>query len=249
MTFKEQHENYERPEQICGIYKITNMYNNKSYIGKSIHIPRRFLEHKNKSEWRRNPNKPLYKAFQKYGLESFTFEILERCKKEDLNKKEQEWIQKLNTTNSDFGYNILFGGDGHNPDEQHPNHKLTHQDVINIRTRYKNLERKMDVEKDYLDKIGPSGFAKVWQGITWSDIMPEVYTKENIEFHKKDVGLKGSKNGRALLSEQDVYNIRLRKKQGEHWKDVYKDYAYTGIKQSSFQQTWNNRNWKHIIVE
>lgn len=50
MSFKEQHENYKRSEQICGIYKITNMYNNKSYIGKSIHIPRRFLEHKNKSE-------------------------------------------------------------------------------------------------------------------------------------------------------------------------------------------------------
>ena len=48
-----------------------------------------------------------------------------------------------------------------------------------------------------------------------SDIMPEVYTLENKEFHKNNTGLKGEKNGRALLSEQDVYNIRMRKKNGE----------------------------------
>ena len=79
--------------------------------------------------------------------------------------------------------------------------------------------------------------------------MPEVYTEENKEFHKNDTGLKGSKNGRAILTEQDVYNIRLRKKQGEHWEKVYEDYRYTGIKKSSFHLTWDNRNWKHVIVE
>lgn len=53
----------------------------------------------------------------------------------------------------------------------------------------------------------------------------------------------------ALLTEQDVYNIRVRKKQGEHWEKVYEDYKKTGIKKSSFYLTWNNRNWKHVIVE
>lgn len=50
MSFKEQHEKYVRPENITGIYKITNLINNKSYIGKSVHIPRRFLEHRSPNE-------------------------------------------------------------------------------------------------------------------------------------------------------------------------------------------------------
>ena len=68
-----------------------------------------------------------------------------------------------------------------------------------------------DIDKNeelYKDKIGPSGFKKIWQGITWSNIMPEVYTPENKAFHAKNTGQKGSTNGRALLTEKDVYEIR-----------------------------------------
>lgn len=55
--------------------------------------------------------------------------------------------------------------------------------------------------------------------------MMEVYTPENKAFHLHDTANKGSKNGRAILTEEDVRNIRLRKKHGEAKKDVYKDYC------------------------
>jgi hypothetical protein len=45
--------------------------------------------------------------------------------------------------------------------------------------------------------------------------MPEVYTKENKLFHSHNTGNHGSTNGRARLTEEDVYNIRLRRKNGE----------------------------------
>ena len=249
MSFAEQHQNYQRPQHICGIYKITNLYNNKSYIGKSIHIPRRFREHRSPNEWKRTPNKPLYLAFQKYGLDAFTFEVIEQCNEEQLNEREIYWIEYYQTTNEEFGYNIQLGGEGHGPHDQHPNHKLTLEDVQDIRKRYANHERKAEVEKLYADKIGPSGFAKVWKGETWSDIMPEVYSEENKNFHKKNTGCPGSKNGRALLTEEDVYNIRLRKKEGENWEDVYEDYEHTGIKKSSFHRVWQYQNWKHVVVK
>lgn len=70
---------------MIGIYKITNIINQHSYIGQSIHIEKRWNEHKLKYNWERESKKPLYLAFQKYGLENFTFEILEECKKQDLN--------------------------------------------------------------------------------------------------------------------------------------------------------------------
>jgi hypothetical protein len=54
--------------------------------------------------------------------------------------------------------------------------------------------------------------------------MPEVYTEENRNFHKHNSGNKGSGNGRAKLTEQDVYDIRLRRKNGETLSEVYEDY-------------------------
>lgn len=132
------------------------------------------------------------------------------------------------------GYNISAGGDGV-ANDNHPKHRLTKEDVIDIRTRYANRERCKDVEAMFLGRINHSGFSKIWKGETWKSIMPEVYTDENKEFHRHNTGQRGASNGRALLSEEDVYAIRLRKKAGEEMRVVYEDYKHTGIKLESFR--------------
>lgn len=53
---------------------------------------------------------PLYLAFKKYGLENFSFEIIEECNPEELNKKEIFYIQYYNSYK--FGYNQNEGGQG-----------------------------------------------------------------------------------------------------------------------------------------
>ena len=249
MTFKELHETYTRPELICGIYKVINLKNNKIYIGKSTNIKRRWQEHCSVSSWKKEPDKPLYKAIQKYGIENFNFEILEVCDKSKLGLYEKYWISKLHAQDHNYGYNIKSGGnsDGFEGDEKHPNHKLDAADVRDIRTRYANHERRHQVEKLYENLIGHSGFVKIWQGVTWSDIMPEVYTEENKAFHKSNCGCSGSKNGRAILNEEQVKEIRERRKRGEDWQAVYEaDYRKTGIKKSSFHNVWLGCEWKTI---
>lgn len=233
---------------MIGIYKITNLINNKCYIGQSIHIEKRFAQHKSPYEIERDKEKPLYKAFLKYGIENFSFEILEECSSEELNEKEKFYIEKYKSLTSQNGYNILSGGEG-NHGENHPKHKVTRDDVIDIRTRYNNRERCKEVEELYKDKIGHSGFSKIWKGETWKDIMPEVYTIENKEFHKHNTGQCGSANGRAKLTEEDVLAIRLRKKNGESAEKVYEDYKYTGMTFPSFKNTWLGYNWKNIIID
>lgn len=229
---------------MIGIYKITNKINNHSYIGQSIHIEKRWKEHQNKYNWERECKKPLYLAFQKYGLENFTFEVLEECESQDLNSKEKYYIQYYNTYKD--GYNQTIGGED-NYGENHPGHKLTEQDVINIRIRYNNHERKKTVYLDYNNRIGESGFSKIWKGETWTNILPEVYTEKNKEYHKIHTGNEGSSNGRSKITEQDVYNIRLRKKNGEPQKEVYEDYKEL-LTFGSFKNVWNYQNWKNIVV-
>lgn len=104
---------------MIGIYKITNLINNKIYVGQSVNIEERIQEHKRLAFNEKFLNKfqyPLYLALNKYGLENFQFEIITECKEEELNKLEQYWIKTLNTYiyNPDScGYNLTLGGDGH----------------------------------------------------------------------------------------------------------------------------------------
>ena len=91
------------------IYKITNILNKKSYIGQtSKSLEKRFSQHKN------NYTKPyfsqlvLYKAFNKNGIENFTFEKLEEVPNDQLDEREKYWIRFFNTYEN--GYNSTLGG-------------------------------------------------------------------------------------------------------------------------------------------
>lgn len=210
----------------------------------AINIKDRWTQHRNPYNHKREATKVLYKAFEKYGIENFNFEVLEECSPEELGVKEQYWIAYYDTFYN--GYNMTAGGETHIGDS-HPRHKLTEKDVIAIRTRYNNKERKKEVFEDYRDRIGESGFAKIWKGESWKHVMPEVYTQENKIFHSHNTGNSGSANGRTRLTEADVKNIRIRRKNGELMSEVYKDYE-DKLTKSSFSNVWTYQNWKNIVV-
>ena len=77
--------------------------------------------------------------------------------------------------------------------------------------------------------------------------MDEVYTPENKEFHKHNTANNGSKNGRSRLTEEEVRDIRMRRKNGEILSEVYKDYS-NKLTYGSFTNVWTYQNWKNIIV-
>ena len=102
---------------ISGIYKIENKVNGKVYIGKSINIPNRFRAHKwslrqeNNAEGR--ANKLLFYAVKKYGIDNFTFDIIEQLEITDdpedrdlLSKREIHFIDLYDSCNSEKGYNL-----------------------------------------------------------------------------------------------------------------------------------------------
>lgn len=86
-----------------GIYRWVNVINDKSYIGSSINLGRRFKEYYNYSHISKvKRNFPIHSALLKYGYSSFKLEILEYCEQSVLIKKEQYYLDNLKPE-----YNVL----------------------------------------------------------------------------------------------------------------------------------------------
>lgn len=93
-----------------GIYKITNLKTNDCYIGQSLDIYKRWCQHCKCGLGIDTPvGNKLYKAMFQYGLQNFTFELLEECPKDalTLNEKEKYFIELYDAKN--FGYNSTGG--------------------------------------------------------------------------------------------------------------------------------------------
>lgn len=58
---------------MIGIYKIVKKENGKTYIGQSNDIERRIKEHQYKVDI------PVELAIKKYGIDAFTYEVVEEC--------------------------------------------------------------------------------------------------------------------------------------------------------------------------
>ena len=111
------------------IYKITNNINQKSYIGKTErNISVRYKEHIRHKNYL---DLPLYRAFNKYGIENFSISQLEECDNSILDKREIYWINYYKTYLS--GYNCTAGGEG--------GIKTYEEDIEEIINRYKKGER------------------------------------------------------------------------------------------------------------
>jgi group I intron endonuclease len=80
--------------KICGIYSILNKLNNKTYIGSSCDIERRWRHH------RQNLNKGIHhcihlqRAWNKYGEKHFIFNIEQQCKRNKLISIEQSYLNQ-----------------------------------------------------------------------------------------------------------------------------------------------------------
>jgi len=94
---------------VAKVYKITNLINNKIYVGKTNYtiLEKRIKEHFRYAK--RFAHRPLYKDINKYGVKIFSYELIEETN--NGFEREKYWIKKLNTFEGN-GYNLTLGGVG-----------------------------------------------------------------------------------------------------------------------------------------
>ena len=87
---------------MAGVYSIICNITGAIYIGSSINIGNRLVDHLVDN----NTNEHLQNAIAKYGLENFTFAVVEFCDLEVLLQREQHYLDILFTLPANLRYNF-----------------------------------------------------------------------------------------------------------------------------------------------
>lgn len=170
------------------IYKITNLINNKIYIGKSIKNDPNYF----------GSGLLINKSIKKYGIENFKKDIIDESISSinDLNEKEKFWIKYFNSIDLNIGYNIAYGGDGgdlitNNPNKEHFLEYCRNRKGIK-NGMFGKKHNQNSIEKMSINRKGKHKGIKSWnKGLTKKD-----YSKEyryNVEHQKRGFFCKNKK--------------------------------------------------------
>lgn len=182
-------------EKICGVYSITNIINDKKYIGQSVDIYTRWSNHKSALRNNRHGNKHLQNAWNTYGEENFIFDILSVCDVKDIDTVESEFIKLFNTMDESFGYNMESGG--------HENKILSEESrrLISDKHKGKNLT------DEHKAKISASGKGRICSDDTKNKISKALIgVKRSVETRKK---LSEGRTGMNSWACKPIYCIEL----------------------------------------
>lgn len=230
-----------------GIYQIQNMVNGRSYYGSAVDLNRRMYDHRKELNGNYHGNGYLQRAWNKYGETAFCFSVLEFVKnKEDLLPREQVYLDEAFSPEKLRPYNIcrvagsLLGtrrstecrarmsalkmGKPRDPE-------AVRKHAEKMRGRKKSLE---SIAKRTLSRMGfrhtDKSRAKISaskKGTVHSDewrakVSAALKGKPVSESHRQAL----SDANRSLTAEQ-VAEIVARRRAGETYVDIAKDYNTT----------------------
>jgi group I intron endonuclease len=182
------------------IYLVTNIVNNKKYVGKANSFVKhtrtpqykhgalgRFKRHLSNANNGNEEIPLLYNDIRTFGSNNFKVEVLEVCLKENLKVKEEYYIRTLQTFKDNVGYNILIGDN--KPED------ITHK---------KEYETKK-IESNKLRAIGGG----LRQSEQTSDLPPNIYKRANGLFAQ--IKINSILYNKAFLSSKDTDIQKLEK--------------------------------------
>ena len=163
------------------IYCYTNKTNNHKYVGQTNNLARRIREHKSCAF---NPkassyNDLIHQKIRQYGEDNFSIEVLEKIysdNQEDVNNREQYWIEKLNSFRGNGeGYNSDRGG------SKRASSILSDFEIQDIKDKIKSGVSFFDIENEY--SISASFVSSINHGVYFFD---EKETYPLFKYYKED---------------------------------------------------------------
>lgn len=219
------------------VYRYTNIFNGKSYIGQTKNPDIRKRSHIYASTSPQSPDyhRELYKDARKYGWESFEYEVLEVCEADESKYREDFYIRKYDSVES--GYNSFYSGDHPTWSEEakrfasenaeFKNALLTYEDLVYIRTAYLEGKRPSDIYPEYKDLITHYySFMNIWTGTRYGYVMPEVFSirsnRVKLDYEKaQDIRLLYQEDGATYAKIAEIYGVGR-----ATVRDVIKNYTW-----------------------
>ena len=201
------------------IYKIYCLCTEKIYIGQTVQHPpiRRWVDHY-KEAYAGKSNLFLYRAMRQWGIDNFTFQILEEnIDLKDLNRKEIEWIKKYNSNNEEYGYNLTRGG------------TLTSRSKIDedkVKVIIEDI--KTQTEKTFVELAQIHGVSR--------EIISDINCGETWYFVNEKYPIRDNSALKNVLSEKDVYDIYELLKQEVSLTEIARRYKVSVTNISNINQ-------------
>lgn len=127
---------------MIGIYRIKNLVNGKCYYGSSKEIEKRLSRHKRELKNNIHINRILQRAWNKYGENNFSFEIVEECNVTALLETEQKYLDLQPE------YNIGIKSSGGDNLTKNPNkHEIVKKMTESVKKRYNFMTDEEKKEK------------------------------------------------------------------------------------------------------
>lgn len=217
------------------IYLITNLVNNKKYVGQTTDFNRRMFQHKTNTE------QLIDKKIQEYGVNNFTFQILEENDDpEIINQLEKDYIKKFNSLIPN-GYNIHSGGLNNSIGEENHCAKITEKEAQWILDNRDIQEAKLYEKCPFRDKISYQQFKSIYKGKSWAHLKTDTLIANNYSHRGEDSGC-------AKYTNEEVYQIREDFANGIYYKDAWKR-SGSKITLESFYQLYIGRGYNDVHMD
>lgn len=203
-------------KNIPAIYSITNKQNGKIYIGSAVQRFSRWAVHKKGLRNNNHSNRHLQRAWNKYGENSFTFDVIEDVPdKNMLLEREQYWMDHYKSYDDRYGYNIA---------------KIAGS---SLGVRFSDAIKKKFSE------------IRLGLNLHMSDEHKKIMSAVNRHPLSKELKEKriGEGNSNAKLTNNDVVTIKERLSRGEKITKISKEY---NVSYNAIWEIQKGIKWNHI---
>jgi len=255
-----------------GVYQIRNLLNSKLYIGSAAGqgFNNRWGLHLKQLVENKHHSRHLQRAWNKYGLESFIFEILELCKPSLCLEREQHYLDTVLFANCndqrfhELGYNICRVAGSmlgvkrskefcerislRNRGEGHRLAKITEGDVVQILI-LASIHNKS--QKSIGEQFNVSGhnINSILRGNSWRHVVLPTWLIEPVSMMRQNgryanCSRPADKNPMAKFSLSKMKEIKLVILSGQYrGRDIAKQYDLSESHVSSIK---HNRRWRDV---
>lgn len=151
-----------------GIYKITCVITNVVYIGSTtVSFVKRWKKHKQRLRNNYHENSYLQSTWNKYGSDSFSFEVLESMnskKNSDIRAREEYWLSKYFILGRDYCFNMTDRSCGGNMvKSQESKLKLSESIKRSYTPELRKIRSKQAIERNSVQKMHDTKGTKRWK--------------------------------------------------------------------------------------